>query len=74
MSSFDAINGYLCRMKGYKSHHGIRDFLDETVILFNQVIQYLTWSISLITKIRKLSLNLKNFAIEPDLSQPSMLS
>jgi hypothetical protein len=26
-------------MKGFKSHHGIRDFLDETVILFNQVIQ-----------------------------------
>ena len=26
-------------MKGFKSHHGIRDLLDETVILFNQVIQ-----------------------------------
>jgi hypothetical protein len=39
MSGFDAINGCLCRMKGFKSHHGIRDFLDETVILFNQVIQ-----------------------------------
>jgi len=39
MGGFDAINGCLCRMKGFKSHHGIRDFLDETVILFNQVIQ-----------------------------------
>jgi hypothetical protein len=28
-----------CRVKGFKSHHGIRDFLDETVILFNQIIQ-----------------------------------
>jgi len=26
-------------MKGLKSHHRIGDFLDETVILFNQVIQ-----------------------------------
>ena len=26
-------------MKGFKPHHGIRDFFDETVILFNQVIQ-----------------------------------
>jgi hypothetical protein len=34
MSGFDAINGCLCRMKGFKSHHGIRNFLDETVILF----------------------------------------
>ena len=27
-------------MKGFKSHHGIRDFLDKTVILFNQVILF----------------------------------
>ena len=26
-------------MKGFKPHHRIRDFFDETVILFNQVIQ-----------------------------------
>jgi len=39
MSGFDAINGRLCRMKGFKSLHGIGNFLDETVILFNQVIQ-----------------------------------
>ena len=26
-------------MKGFDSHPGIRDFFDETVILFNQVIQ-----------------------------------
>jgi hypothetical protein len=39
MSSFDAINGCLCRMKGFIFHHGIRDLLDETVILFNQVMQ-----------------------------------
>jgi hypothetical protein len=39
MSGFDTINGCLCRMKNFNSHHGIRDFLDEAVILFNQVIQ-----------------------------------
>jgi len=37
ISKIRCINGCLCRMKGFKSHHGIRDFLDETVILFNQV-------------------------------------
>ncbi len=26
-------------MKGFKSHHGVRDFIDETAILFNEVIQ-----------------------------------
>jgi hypothetical protein len=31
----------LCRIKGFKIHHGIRNFLDETVILFNQIIQIL---------------------------------
>jgi hypothetical protein len=37
MSDFDAIKG--CRrMKGFETHHGIRDFLDETVILLNPVI------------------------------------
>jgi hypothetical protein len=45
MSGFDSINGGLCRMKDFKSHHGIRDFLDETVILFNQVIQIVNLSI-----------------------------
>jgi hypothetical protein len=39
MSGFDAINGCLCRVKGFEPHHGIRDFLDKTVILFNQIIQ-----------------------------------
>jgi len=39
MRGFDFIDSGLCRMKGFKTHHGIGDFLDETVILFNQVIQ-----------------------------------
>ncbi len=40
MSGFDSINGGLRRMKGFKSHHGIRDFLDETVILFNLMARW----------------------------------
>ena len=26
-------------MEGLKSHHGIRDFLDETMILFDHIVQ-----------------------------------
>jgi len=26
-------------MKGFEAHHGLGDFLNETMILFNQVIQ-----------------------------------
>ena len=26
-------------MKGLKFHHGIRDFLDETMILFDHIVQ-----------------------------------
>jgi hypothetical protein len=37
VSRFDAINGGLCRIKGFKSHRGIRDFLDGTVILFKGI-------------------------------------
>jgi len=33
-------------MKGFKSHHWIGDFLDETVILFNQIIQIFNLGIS----------------------------
>ena len=27
-------------MEGFKSHHGIRDFLDETMILFDHIVQF----------------------------------
>ena len=26
-------------MEGLKSHHGVRDFLDETMILFDHIVQ-----------------------------------
>jgi hypothetical protein len=32
-------NGRFGRMKGFKAHYRLCDFLDETVILFNKVIQ-----------------------------------
>jgi len=35
MNGFDAIKGCLRRMKGFEGHLEIRDFLDETVIMFN---------------------------------------
>jgi hypothetical protein len=38
MSRFNSAYGGLCRMKGFKSHHRFGDFLDETVIPFNQII------------------------------------
>jgi hypothetical protein len=38
-AGFDSFNGRLHRMKGFKSHHRIRDFHDETLILFHPVIQ-----------------------------------
>jgi hypothetical protein len=39
MNGFDAINSGFCGMKSFKSHHRIRDFLDETVVLLNNIVQ-----------------------------------
>lgn len=67
MRGFAAIKCGLCRVKGFKAHHRMDDFLDGAVILCPiRLLRYLTWCIS--ARLIKPPSISKQLMLQPDMA------